>query len=274
MFIRGITELKSKVETCAEKDGKYLVSLDNTCFYAAAGGQPSDRGTINNILVEEVYKYNGETYHVLNEEVTGDVVCKVDEVLRNKYSCLHTAQHLISALFDLRGSSTSSLSLKEDVFSIDLSLSHSQEEMDEVELLANELIYKRIPVIESKYDPVTDSSLKLPDVELSSVRIIDIEGLDRNPCGGTHLNNLGELRLIKIIKSKPSRGGVRVWVTAGEDALKYLQDRYNKYQALVSTLGVEEERSLQFLTERLKSYKKYQKQLKYIKKNSDFEIEL
>lgn len=274
MFIYNETKMTSDVLTCIERNGQFLVTLDRTCFYANSGGQPSDEGFINNLQVLEVYKYGGENIHVLNEEVSGSVELTINSEVRHRNSTLHTSQHVVSALFDKLQSTTSSFNIKGNMFSIDLSLEHSQRELDQIEMQANLLLSQDIVVSEDSYDELKDSEIELPGVDKQDIRIIDIAGLDRNPCGGTHLGNLNEVKIIKFVKSKTSRGGTRLWVTAGDDALKFIQEKYNNYRELISTLGVEEERAVSFLENRLISFKSYKKQLKYIKKNSEFDIEL
>lgn len=273
MFVYDCLELESTVKSIIEKNGNYIVSLEDTCFYAESGGQPSDSGTINGIEVLDVYKYDNEIYHVLPEPVEGSVICSVNANKRKEFSTLHTAQHLISALFDQVESRTSSLNIKDGLFSIDLSKNHSQMELDEVERKANLFISDSLEVNVVAYDEKLDSIDKVPG-DTSKIRIVEIKGLDRNACGGTHVDNLSELLYVKIVKSKPSRGGIRIWVSAGLNSIEVIQRVFNNQRDLIRTLGVEEERSVEFLEKRLKEYKKYKKQLKYVMKNSDFDIEL
>lgn len=271
MFKYDSFELQTTVKSCVEKEGKYLVELEDTCFYVESGGQPADKGFINDIEVIDVYTYDNRIFHTVNVPVEGDVTVSINKELRDKHAQSHTAQHLISALFDQMESRTSSLSIKEDSFSIDLSKAHSQKELDDVERKANEMILEGLAVFTDGYKE-GDYIGKL-NGEVDTIRIIEIDGFDRNACGGTHISNLKKLKMVKIIKSKPSRGGTRIWVVVGDAAVLKVQEVFNLYSEMLQVLGNADE-PVEFLTKRMKDFKKYKKQLKYLMKTTDLDIEL
>ncbi len=272
MFKYNVLSITTNVLSSVEIDGLYHVTTKDSCFYVESGGQPADIGTINGHNIIKAYKQDDLIVHVLDKNFSGEVVIAIDENVRYKHSLLHTAQHIVSSVFDEEKSYTSSFNIKGDIFSIDLSKQHSQSELDEIESKVNDIIYLGVRVTETMYDSIIDNKIDLPNVDKNKIRIIDIEGIDRNPCGGTHLDNTQQIRYVKFIKTKPSRGGIRLWVIAGNYALEYIQEKFNAYKEMVSLVGVEESETLTFLEKRLISFKSYKKQLKYISKNSDFDI--
>ena len=58
-----LKECEAVVTACTEKDGKFLVELDQTVFFPEGGGQLSDKGKINDVIVEHVSEKDGHIYH-------------------------------------------------------------------------------------------------------------------------------------------------------------------------------------------------------------------
>ena len=272
MFIYNVLSIVTNVLSSVEIDGLFHITTEDSCFYVESGGQPSDSGSINGHNIIKAYKQNDLIVHVLNVNLSGEVTIVVDKNIRQLHSLLHTTQHVVSAVFDEVKSYTSSFNIKGKSFSIDLSKQHNQSELDEVESKVNNIIYSGLNVIETVYKSDVDKEIDLPNVDKNKIRIIDIEGIDRNPCGGTHLQNTNQIRYVKFIKSKPSKGGTRLWVIAGPHALEFMREKFNAYREMVGLVGVEESETLTFLEKRLIAFKSYKKQLKYIGKNSDFDI--
>ena len=77
-----IKEFEAIVLSCEEKDGKYYVILNETAFYPEGGGQPADKGTIENIPVVDVQYVDGELCHIMESplEEGAQVVGRIDWV--------------------------------------------------------------------------------------------------------------------------------------------------------------------------------------------------
>ena len=271
MFRYDTEKLITEVCRCEPVEGGYDVLLRETVLYAESGGQPSDRGTVAGMPVLRLWKDEaGEIHHLLPQPVEGTVEVCCDPLLRHQHSLLHTAQHLVSAVFDRIGSETSSFHIAADNFSIDLSHEHTREELDEQERTINRFIWEDLPVTERLYDPARDGDIPLPHgVDPAKARLICIGEIDRNPCGGTHLTHTGALGLVKIIHLKPSRGGTRIWVMAGEDALRWVQKTCDRDAAMRALINVEEGRELAVLENKLKEHKKMSKEIKKLQKQLD-----
>ncbi|NQV08703.1 alanyl-tRNA editing protein [Candidatus Woesearchaeota archaeon] len=203
--------------TVKEANGKFIV-LDNTAFYPNSGGQPHDTGKF--IKDGEEYnviftgKFSGNISHEVDKEglKAGDKIKGViDWERRYKLMRYHTAAHVVSAMIHNKtGALITGNQKSEEKARIDFSL----EEFDREALLkdaeeANKYLGEDIEVKKyfmSKEDVMKDPSLiKLkdkmpPDVE--EFRIIEIADIDKQPCGGTHVDNLKEIPKIKATKAE------------------------------------------------------------------------
>lgn len=183
--------------------GRACLVLDRTCFYPTGGGQPCDRGLINGVGVVEVYEEGGQVIHVLADAMTEEEVRgQIDWQRRLDHMQQHTGQHILSQSFlRLSGAETVSFHLGQESSTIDLDRETlSQSQVTEVEDLANEIVQGDRPLRAYFVEAHQLAQLKLrksPAVE-GSVRIVEVEGFDLSPCGGTHLRRTGELGLIKV----------------------------------------------------------------------------
>jgi alanyl-tRNA synthetase len=233
-----LEEWQAEIEEIAEKGGKYHVSLSRTAFYPGGGGQPSDRGTIDGIAVEDVYEQDGRIYHVLGKPVEKkSVACRLDFSRRFDLMQQHTGQHLLSAvLYRLYGCKTSSLHMGENELSIDVGLPDMPPEtITAVEDMANEYIYRDLPVLTHSVTAEEACRIELrkePPKE-GEVRIVEISSIDRTPCCGTHVRRTGEIGIIKIVKAEKRGDETRVYFKCGKRALKDYQLKQDIVSGLV-----------------------------------------
>src|SRR6056297_3110405 len=91
---------KAKVISVSNNNGKFYVKLDKTYFYPEGGGQPSDKGFIDDIKVIDVFKQDEEIIHVLDQNISEGktVKCKINWKRRYDLMQQHTGQHLLSAV--------------------------------------------------------------------------------------------------------------------------------------------------------------------------------
>ncbi|MBN2043033.1 MAG: alanyl-tRNA editing protein [Candidatus Aenigmarchaeota archaeon] len=194
--------------------GDNYVVLDQTAFYPLGGGQPSDQGTLNGIKVTEVRKENGEVRHFLEKPVEGEEVHGVlDWERRYAFMRMHTAQHLLSGIvIGMKGSETAGNQIGRDYSRIDFRPFRPDEK--EVELIAgkfNEWVDKQVPVkiyfsTRKKVMEEVDEKRRvlfsrLPEF-IKEIRVVEIEGIDRVPCGGAHVANTKEIGHINIIRTE------------------------------------------------------------------------
>ncbi|WP_226534892.1 alanyl-tRNA editing protein [Fictibacillus halophilus] len=212
------------------KEDKYFVILEETAFYPTGGGQPHDTGTINGIEVLDVFTdENGEIVHMTERlPDTIQAFCSLNWRRRFEHMQHHSGQHLLSAVcYTLFNAKTVSFHLGQDNVTIDLEISelnHSQ--MEKIEQIANEEIYHN-KLIHTYY--VTSEKLakipllKMPKVT-ENIRIVEIEGIEYNACGGTHVLRTGEIGIIKLIKAEKQKGMVRLFFKCGLRALQELNE--------------------------------------------------
>jgi alanyl-tRNA synthetase len=201
------------------------VILDRTAFYAEAGGQLGDRGTLGGVAVVDTQDSDAGIVHVLAGEpppVGASVTGELDWARRRQHMAQHTAQHLLSgALLDRAAAPTASARLGESALTIDAARDRIPEaELAAAEDLANDLIDDDLPI--RAWFPAPDelAALKLrrdPKVT-SDIRVVAIGDFDYSPCGGTHCARTSQLQTIRIVGAERYKGMTRVTFVAARRA--------------------------------------------------------
>ncbi len=198
------------------------IILDRTVFYARGGGQPGDSGTLKIgeriVKIDDCIKDGVNVLH-LTDDLTGisegdSCTCNLNWESRYQYMRYHSAIHLMDGLFNnmpVKNGLITGSQIYEDRARVDFSVENfSQELAEEIIDMVNKAV-KEGHNISVKYIP-GEEALKIPNLartepgrelikNLAVVRIIDIEGIDAQADGGTHVNNtteIGEVSLIKI----------------------------------------------------------------------------
>ncbi len=210
-----LKEWDAEVQSVAK--GKYVV-LDKTAFYPNSGGQPHDTGTMITEDGEEykiVYagKFSGKISHEVGKEglKPGDKVhCKINWDRRYTLMRMHTAAHVLSrVIYEATGATTSGNQLGVKKSRIDFSLDNfDREKIPSWIEKTNEIIAKKLPVKKTfmrrdeamTIDGFADPSPHLVQ-DFNELRVVDIQGFDAQPCGGTHVDNIGEIKGIEFIKA-------------------------------------------------------------------------
>jgi misacylated tRNA(Ala) deacylase len=195
------------------------VLLRETPFYPGGGGQLPDRGRIRwahgEVAVTGIELRGKAMWHILAEpvEVTGTVEAEVDAELRRIMRELHTDLHIINALVyrEFDGALVTGVQMAEDgTARIDFDLPDADN--DRIRALQgeiNDIIRQDLPVQESyigegeaRREPglIRSRSVAPPPTPDNKIRVIDIVGLDRQACGGTHLTSTGGSRPVRILK--------------------------------------------------------------------------
>jgi len=211
------------------------VYLDNTAFYPASGGQPHDLGLLAGIPILDVVDEDRGIAHVLERPIeAADVECHVDWARRYDHMQQHTGQHLLSAvLVELFNFHTLSFHMGREVSTIELAAKDLTEpQIDEAEARVNEIVRESRPVRILFEHAEAAAGLRKPSDRSGTLRIIEIEGLDRSACGGTHVRSTGELGPIQIRKTEKIRGNVRIEFVCGIRALERAKKDYRVLQEL------------------------------------------
>lgn len=242
----------SEVSILNEKNKKekikgYEVVLEDTILFPEGGGQPDDRGTINDIPVLKINRRGADAIHFITTEITAgtDVNLEVDWPRRFDHMQQHTGQHLITTVAEsMFGFPTTSWNLGEKISSIELDTPKiTEEQITVLEDAVNERIRERIPVTPVLYHDKDDPSLAearcrgLPDDHEGPVRVLSIEGLDNTLCCGTHVSNLAHLQLIKLLGlEKGKKNKSNLLFVAGDRVRQYLGRSYQVEKSLMSIL--------------------------------------
>ncbi|MFS0560880.1 DHHA1 domain-containing protein [Terribacillus sp. 179-K 1B1 HS] len=215
---------KTEIEDTYEKEGLYFVSLKETAFYPGGGGQPADQGTIAELDIRAVESKEGVPYYGLESKAEGKVDCQINWAYRFDLMQQHTGQHLLSAAFRLvSGRETIGFHLGKEDVTIDLPGDKlTEDELTSVEQKANELIYDDRLI--TSYHVSAAKLAELPVVKqphvTEDIRIVEIDGVEYNPCGGTHVASTGQIGMIKILKTEKQKQGQRIYFQCGKRALE------------------------------------------------------
>jgi misacylated tRNA(Ala) deacylase len=193
------------------------VILDKTAFYPASGGQPSDQGSIckadKEFKVMSAIVLDGQIAHIMDRDglKSGDEVhASLDWERRYRLMRSHTACHILSAvIFRETGAKITGNQIDISRSRVDFSLeSFDKARMSGYIEEANRLIVEDRPV-KIRVLP-RDEALAIPDTvrlamevpDRDEIRVVEIEGIDSQACGGTHVKGTGEIGRIKMIKAE------------------------------------------------------------------------
>ena len=208
-----------------------LVELNRTAFYYTSGGQPNDTGKII---------CNGSVYQVLDvyrEKESGRILHKLDRPLdaaaggpnpqvhgvidwerRHMHMRHHTALHILSrVVLDEFGNFVTSSQIYADRSRIDFdSPEMPPDKLKLIEEKTNAVIKRGLPVSITfisreealKIDDLIRTKVSLVPEAVRIIRVVVVEGFDRQACGGTHVANTSEIGTLKITKTE-SKGRER-----------------------------------------------------------------
>lgn len=215
------------------------VILDRTAFYPTSGGQIFDTGTISTgnetlKITEVADAEDGRVIHYLEVppkslQPGAKIHGQVDTSRRRDHMQQHTGQHVLSAAFvRLFNMPTVSFHMGDDYCSIDLDISAldtptlTKEQIEKAERLSNEIILENRPVairFVTRDEAASLGLRKLPPTDQDQLRLIDIHDFDVCACGGTHVNQTGQIGCILLRKTEKVRQGWRVEFIAGQRAV-------------------------------------------------------
>src|ERR1044071_107168 len=223
--------------------GWTAVTLDRTAFYPTGGGQPSDTGSLDGELVRECIddEENGILHVVQGRapEVGALVKGRVDWPRRLDHIQQHTGQHILSQAFvTLFKAPTLGFRVLHDVCEIDVELSSPTDEVIErgVEL-ANNVVWedREITIKNVTAEQAAQLPLRKESAREGELRLIEVEGFDLTPCGGTHAHRTGEVGMIVVRSWERAKGLTRIEFAAGTRALNEYR-RANKTARTVAGL--------------------------------------
>jgi misacylated tRNA(Ala) deacylase len=193
------------------------IALAQSPFYPGGGGQPGDQGVIRWGAGEARivgFEYADETlWHLLDSqaEISGSVEAAVDPRFRQIMRQLHTGTHILNAFvyqsFD--GALVTGVQMSGDgTARMDFDVPGADNDrLRALEAPINDVIkqdiavtFDYVPFEQAQHGLIRSRSVALPPTPDGKIRIVDIAGLDRQACGGTHLASTGASPSIRILK--------------------------------------------------------------------------
>src|ERR687885_448783 len=211
--------LKEFTARVVELAGREVI-LDRTAFYPGGGGQPADKGALGvgpiRAAVVDVRRGGGDIVHVLDAPIPGTVRelnGELDWERRYTHMRYHTALHVLSGvIWQNFGAKVTGGQMRADRARMDFSFpgKWTADVVGEIERLANEALAEGRPV--RVYELPREEALKNPDLirtqvnlvpeRVKVVRIVEVEGIDAQADGGTHVANTREVGVLEITNHK------------------------------------------------------------------------
>ena len=256
--LAGMIADGQKIEEAEEGQEVYVV-LPVTPFYAMSGGQAGDHGVISGatgkIVVDNTEKMpDGKYVHhgvVSGTVVVGETVnAQVDEAVRQATARNHTATHLLhKALQEVLGDHVHQAGSSVDAQRLRFDFSHmsavTAEELAKVEAKVNEVILQAIPV--NIFETGIEEAKKLGFTALFGekygdvVRCVQAGDYSMELCGGTHVANISQIGLFKVVSEGAVAAGVRrVEAVTGMGAYQYALQKEQLLAELGRTLKTPE----------------------------------
>ena len=199
--------------------------LDSTVFYPMGGGQPGDTGTISwdgqsVAVIDTRYGDGGEIVHILADDAARpepgqSVKAAIDWDRRYRHMRMHTALHLLGSVLPF-GVTGGNISAEKSRLDFDMA---DPVDKEAVQSALEALVAADHPVacswisdeeLEQKPELVRTMSVQPPRGQ-GKVRLLEIAGIDLQPCGGTHLRSTGEVGKVRVGKvEKKGRQNRRV----------------------------------------------------------------
>ncbi len=287
----GYKQLSSKsvVREAKESKGHLLLVLDRTPFYAESGGQVGDKGTLahENLVFHicDTQKDGERIVHVVDRimdkstqkeialsgfdlsQCSGIFEAEVDGKLRSDTARNHTATHLLhEALRKVLGEHVQQKGSLVGPDRLRFDFSHFERVIDEqisqIESMVNEQV--RFAKSVNKHEDVPFEDAKkmgalafFGDKYGDRVRVVEVPGYSVEFCGGTHLDNIGEIGLLKIVSESSIASGIRrVEAVTGALAEEMFREQSHQLKAMREMLNAQSEQAVMEKVQKLMDERK------------------
>lgn len=236
----------ARVLSCEPQEGGYSVLLDRTAFYPEGGGQPCDTGVINFANVTDVREKGGEIFHRTDRELpVGTLVAGgINWPFRFARMQQHTGEHIVSGITNrFFGGDNVGFHMSDSFLTVDWSRELTADQLTLIETLANEAVYRNVPVVAEYPSPEALEKLDYRSKKelTGKVRIVTVPGYDVCACCGTHVSRTGEIGAIKILTFQRYKGGTRFTMACGSQAMADYSERLRSTQEISALLSAKPE---------------------------------
>ncbi|MPM48154.1 Alanine--tRNA ligase [bioreactor metagenome] len=274
----------SFVEELSKGQKGYIVT-EKTPFYAEMGGQVGDKGTIKTAL-GEAYIYDtkknvgGKTIHYVKVldgtiKVNDEANLRVDILRRSSIAKNHTATHMLhEALKQIVGKHVNQAGSYVDDERLRFDFAHFQglteDEIQSIEELVNKKIMEVFEVDTNlmTLDEAKESGAMalFDDKYGDKVRVVSVGEFSKELCGGTHVNNSGEIGLFKIVSETGVAAGIRrIEAVTGLNAIKYMEEKQRLLKEACNALKCTEKDVLKKIVSQGAEIKEKEKEISELK---------
>ena len=236
-------EFSARVISCEKAGEHWAVTLDRTAFFPEGGGQAADTGTLGEARVLDVQEVSGEILHHTDTPLpAGELVRgRLNWEQRFRRMQNHSGEHILSGLVHARyGFRNVGFHLGDGDVTVDFDGELTRAQLEELETAVNLAIAENRTVT-CWYPPKEElasldyrSKLELTE----NVRLVRIEGYDLCACCAPHVSQTGEIGSMHILDHMRHRGGVRLHMLCGLDAMEDARARYQATLAISGLLSV------------------------------------
>lgn len=235
----------AQVLRCEPADGGWAVVLDRTAFFPEGGGQGADHGTLSAVPVRDVQISGGEIVHFTAQPlpVGATVRGELDWARRFRHMQNHSGEHIVSGILHrLYGVDNVGFHLGAADVTIDLNGELTRAQLDDAEVRANAAVTANLPVIAEYPDPARLAAMTYRSkLDLTEhVRIVTIGDVDCCACCAPHVAFTGEIGAVKLLDFARFRGGVRIHMQCGADAMADYREKYASVAQISAMLSAKQ----------------------------------
>ena len=254
-------EFRARVLSCKRlPDGSRNLIMDQSAFFPEAGGQSCDTGWVwqegaSPLRVSQVRLQDGILIHTVVEQADpghegevapghegqvfqagAEIFAKLDFEARYDKMQQHTGEHIFSGLVNHRyGYHNVGFHLGDDEVTMDFDGRLEEEEIRELEEVANRIIRQNLPV--TAFFPSAEEQKQLTwrskkEIDSESLRLVTIPGVDVCACCAPHVKRTGEVNLLKVESFQNYKKGTRIFLCCGERAYHLFQKEHRMVRAL------------------------------------------
>lgn len=244
-------EFEARVVSCEPRDEGnlskgYIVVLNRTTFFPEGGGQYADTGVLGNVHVTDAQEKNGIIYHYTDGPLNVDeqVHGVIDWEKRFESMQQHTGEHIISGFVHEKfGYNNVGFHLGADYCTMDFDGPITKEQLKEIELEANKIVYQNldVEVLYPTKEALADMQYRSKIEIEGQVRIVTIPGVDTCACCAPHVKKTGEIGNIKLVDMVNYKGGERITMLAGIRALNDYVVKEDSAKKISTLLCVKED---------------------------------
>ena len=228
-----MSSFSARVLTCNSTEKGYEGVLDATAFYPEGGGQAADTGLLGGVRVLDT-RERGETVVHLCEhpiEPGQTVEGTIDRDKRFARMQQHSGEHIVSGIIHRRfGYDNPGFHMGTDAVTIDFDGVIPEDALTEIEAEANDAVWANLPlrIWYPSEEELANVHYRAKKALPWPVRIVEVPGFDCCACCGTHVSATGEIGIIKLFSAVNFRGGTRMEMACGGQAVKILNETYTQ----------------------------------------------